>query len=52
MTVPRLRPHMLYLCADPGLVRAQRAGRRRDRAETVPVRDDIANDEISPRPGV
>lgn len=44
------QPRILYLCADPRRIRAQRAGERLTRTAAGPLRDDISTDEISPAP--
>lgn len=49
--VPGGRPgaaRILYLTADPALVRVQLAGRRLTRAAAGRLRDDVSTDEISP----
>jgi 3-isopropylmalate/(R)-2-methylmalate dehydratase large subunit len=43
---------LLFLCADPALVRAQLAGRVLSRAEAGDLRDEISTDEISPLPAM
>ena len=50
MTPLRFRPHVLYLCADASLVRAQLDGQRLALDQARPLRDDISTDEISPLP--
>jgi 3-isopropylmalate/(R)-2-methylmalate dehydratase large subunit len=50
MTPLRFRPHVLYLCADASLVRAQLDGQRLTLDQARPLRDDISTDEISPLP--
>ena len=48
--VLHFRSRLLYLCADPGRIREQLAGKRLTRAAVGPLRDDISTDEISPLP--
>jgi 3-isopropylmalate/(R)-2-methylmalate dehydratase large subunit len=50
MTTLTFRPHVLYLCADASLVRAQLDGQRLTLDRARPLRDDISTDEISPLP--
>ena len=50
MTTLTFRPHVLYLCADASLIRAQLDGQRLTLYQARPLRDDISTDEISPLP--
>ena len=43
---------ILFLCADPALVREQLAGRELERDEAGVLRDDVSTDEISPLPAM
>jgi 3-isopropylmalate/(R)-2-methylmalate dehydratase large subunit len=52
MTTLRFGARVLYLCADPALVRAQLGGARLSLADAQPLRDDISTDEISPLPAM
>jgi 3-isopropylmalate/(R)-2-methylmalate dehydratase large subunit len=45
-------PRILFLCADPAVVRAQLGGQGLTRAEAGALRDDISTDEISPLPAM
>jgi 3-isopropylmalate/(R)-2-methylmalate dehydratase large subunit len=46
------RPRLLYLSADPALVRAQLEGRAVSLTAARPLRDDVSTDEISPLPAM
>ncbi|HKP66044.1 MAG TPA: aconitase family protein, partial [Casimicrobiaceae bacterium] len=46
----RFNPRILFLAADPRLVRAQLAGATLGLDDARPLRDDISTDEISPLP--
>ena len=50
MSTLLFRPHVLYLCAEPSLVRAQLDGARLTLERARPLRDDISTDEITPLP--
>ncbi len=46
----RFRPRVLFLSADPALVRAQLGGAALSLETALPLRDDISTDEITPLP--
>jgi 3-isopropylmalate/(R)-2-methylmalate dehydratase large subunit len=46
----RFAPRLLFLSADPALVRAQLEGASPSLAQARPLRDDISTDEITPLP--
>ena len=50
MSVLRFEPRLLFLSADPALVRAQLEGRALTLDAARPLRDDISTDEITPLP--
>jgi len=52
MTLLRFNPRILFLSADPQLIRAQLAGRALVLEDARPLRDDISTDEISPLPAM
>ena len=52
MTTLSFKPRILFLCADPALVRDQLAGRAISRAAAGPLRDDVSTDEIIPLPAM
>ncbi|MFI4929558.1 MAG: aconitase family protein [Burkholderiales bacterium] len=52
MTALTFAPRVLFLSADPALVRAQLAGEVLDSDRAAPLRDDVSTDEISPLPAM
>jgi 3-isopropylmalate/(R)-2-methylmalate dehydratase large subunit len=52
MTTLTFAPRVLFLSADPALVRAQLAGASLTLQDAAPLRDDVSTDEISPLPAM